>query len=942
MRMNIGSTKIETGAAFKVKRSQNADTALAQTTIPRQTPSSLSGGHCPCGGGCPRCGGATTAPLAMGTEDNADEHAADRATAALAQGAPANIDRAGPIGAPAPASSSSSSSSSSSAPDIVREPLSESGSPLPTALRSEYASRMGHDFSSVRVHTGATAARATTAVDADAYTVGSHIVFANDRYAPQSAQGRNLLGHELAHVVQQSSSAPRVQRRKRKPSGAEKAEKFVKDTTAWIGKAIETAEQDAYVRSIIGDFVRSDRLLDYSFVRKQTSEHHRSSTLTTETYFIAVKQTPDGKQATKPWAVIVDRRVKFDLHGKYKGRYGVRDFARLSTDYGSMPSAQKLIHAPAYETSKPDTIVSFDTPQFFSAFVNGGDKPAPTLAKRAKSHALFAFDASAKARVEALEKLIPGFVPDPVADPDGDRTVRAPQHKRPDPPSTRKRSDPPPMRVPDTEPSITEVPSPAPVPKPVGQTDRVQEQLQDGGKIGEVQTETAKKEEDHWYSGLLRALLSIAKGIGIFAAAVAIVVGAVFLATGAVIALPVAAAIAGAFLLGYGIGTALRQRFGQKEYTGRPLAAIGRALLDATGITGIQEAITGNDAGTGKPLTEGERTERGTLGGVNLLTLLWGGLKGGRGKTQAPKDVAPTPVEPVPTPKDVAPTPVEPVPTPKDVAPTPVEPVPTPKDVSPTPVEPVPTPKDVAPTPVEPVPTPKDVAPSPVEPPIKQPTEPPVPGTKPKGRARALLEDARQGLRDAMTRLEAAIEAGRENLTEINKEKITAQREMLAAQKRVQGMNRSDPMRADALAEFQKAKIKFEELQAQYDFRKSKLDELLERKAQYAKALNDKTYERPGKYNAGVEDAVWEQALAEGGGVVKSPSGKVIGPNDPWVMGHKPGFEFWKHQVSAARRGLSRDQFLREINDPSKYRPETVADNSSHRFEAPDHIDLWP
>jgi hypothetical protein len=68
--------------------------------------------------------------------------------------------------------------------------------------------RFGHDFSGVRVHTDALAARSAGAVSAHAYTVGSHVVFASGRYAPTSREGQRLLAHELTHVVQQEGARP--------------------------------------------------------------------------------------------------------------------------------------------------------------------------------------------------------------------------------------------------------------------------------------------------------------------------------------------------------------------------------------------------------------------------------------------------------------------------------------------------------------------------------------------------------------------------------------------------------------------------------------------------------------------------------------------------------------------------------------------------------------
>jgi Domain of unknown function (DUF4157) len=67
--------------------------------------------------------------------------------------------------------------------------------------------RFGHDFSQVRVHTDARAARSARAVDALAYTVGQDMVFATSQYAPHTNAGQYLLAHELVHVVQQGRNA---------------------------------------------------------------------------------------------------------------------------------------------------------------------------------------------------------------------------------------------------------------------------------------------------------------------------------------------------------------------------------------------------------------------------------------------------------------------------------------------------------------------------------------------------------------------------------------------------------------------------------------------------------------------------------------------------------------------------------------------------------------
>jgi Domain of unknown function (DUF4157)/Lysine-specific metallo-endopeptidase len=67
--------------------------------------------------------------------------------------------------------------------------------------------RFGHDFSRVRVHTGARAEESAREVGALAYTVGEHVVFGATRYSPVMTEGRRLLAHELSHVMQQRATS---------------------------------------------------------------------------------------------------------------------------------------------------------------------------------------------------------------------------------------------------------------------------------------------------------------------------------------------------------------------------------------------------------------------------------------------------------------------------------------------------------------------------------------------------------------------------------------------------------------------------------------------------------------------------------------------------------------------------------------------------------------
>lgn len=85
----------------------------------------------------------------------------------------------------------------------VHEVLRSPGQPLDAETRAYFEPRFGHDFSGVRVHTDSVAAAAARAVWARAYTIGRDVVFASREYAPATPEGKRLLAHELAHVVQQ-------------------------------------------------------------------------------------------------------------------------------------------------------------------------------------------------------------------------------------------------------------------------------------------------------------------------------------------------------------------------------------------------------------------------------------------------------------------------------------------------------------------------------------------------------------------------------------------------------------------------------------------------------------------------------------------------------------------------------------------------------------------
>ncbi len=181
--------------------------ARSSMTQPNYTP-------CSCGGSCPSCkrAPASGAALRLGTPGDAHEREADAvADRVMQMSAPALHLAGGTAVSQATVQRTPDGASHlAPAPDVravVAGGTASSGQQLDPSTRAFMEARFGRDFGAVRVHTGAGAAASARAVDAQAYTVGSDIVFGAGRYAPDTAQGRRLLAHELTHTIQQGAIA---------------------------------------------------------------------------------------------------------------------------------------------------------------------------------------------------------------------------------------------------------------------------------------------------------------------------------------------------------------------------------------------------------------------------------------------------------------------------------------------------------------------------------------------------------------------------------------------------------------------------------------------------------------------------------------------------------------------------------------------------------------
>ncbi|MDW4910539.1 DUF4157 domain-containing protein [Streptomyces sp. ADMS] len=82
------------------------------------------------------------------------------------------------------------------------------GLEVPGGVRDRMERTTGADFGSVRLHVGSESDRLNDALGSRAFTVGADVFVRRSEYRPGTARGDALLGHELAHTVQQGAAGP--------------------------------------------------------------------------------------------------------------------------------------------------------------------------------------------------------------------------------------------------------------------------------------------------------------------------------------------------------------------------------------------------------------------------------------------------------------------------------------------------------------------------------------------------------------------------------------------------------------------------------------------------------------------------------------------------------------------------------------------------------------
>ena len=138
-----------------------------------------------------------------------------------------------------------------------------SGQPLPKSIRAFFEPRFSYDFSKVRIHAHDPAGEMASMLRARAFTFGRNIVFGVGQYSPDTMDGRQLIGHELAHVVQQEksgllSSNKIIQRRERRPGEGAEIKPQTPEGLRWLEESRRTFEIQVMEVAAIPGLVKID------------------------------------------------------------------------------------------------------------------------------------------------------------------------------------------------------------------------------------------------------------------------------------------------------------------------------------------------------------------------------------------------------------------------------------------------------------------------------------------------------------------------------------------------------------------------------------------------------------------------------------------------------------------------------------------------------------
>jgi hypothetical protein len=123
--------------------------------------------------------------------------------------------------------------------------LNGKGKSLDEPTKIFFKSKLGSDFSNVKIHNDSDAAESAQSVNALAYTFGNNIVFGENQFKPETNEGKKLLAHELTHIVQQNEKGTLTHLQRKSEFKKQKPEENINLAERFV-QATEKGEQSSH------------------------------------------------------------------------------------------------------------------------------------------------------------------------------------------------------------------------------------------------------------------------------------------------------------------------------------------------------------------------------------------------------------------------------------------------------------------------------------------------------------------------------------------------------------------------------------------------------------------------------------------------------------------------------------------------------------------------
>jgi hypothetical protein len=167
----------------------------------------------------------------------------------------------------------------------------------------------GADFARVRVHDDGDSYRLAADIRARAFTYRDHVFFGRGQFQPSSTQGRHLLAHELAHVVQQRGARIEAPQMKEDDDGSSSGP-FEDDADGVADAAVEGPEADA-TEMESGRTCHSSQRLDFNTTNYRNITFPVRRPCTTATVVITARYICElcGEQGPSSYTIVMDGRT---------------------------------------------------------------------------------------------------------------------------------------------------------------------------------------------------------------------------------------------------------------------------------------------------------------------------------------------------------------------------------------------------------------------------------------------------------------------------------------------------------------------------------------------------------------------------------------------------------------------------------------------------------